>query len=131
MAPKIIERWHHIIAANHLDELDEILAEEAVFESPVVFKPQAGKALTTMYLTAAAKLLNNGSFRYVNEWFAERSAVLEFESVVDGIAVNGVDMIFWNDAEKIVRFKVMVRPRKAMDALQDAMGRLLAAATKP
>lgn len=129
--PELIERWHQVLANNDLGLLDGLLADEAVFESPVVFKPQVGKSLTTMYLAAAAKLLNNGAFRYTNSWYAERSAVLEFETELSGIVVNGVDMIFWNDEGKIVRFKVMIRPRKAIEALQDAMARLLASGIKP
>lgn len=127
--PDTITRWHQLLETNDLAALDALLADDVVFESPVLWKPQAGKMLTAMYLRAAASLLKNDSFRYVNAWHAERSAVLEFETVLDGVTVNGVDMIFWDETSRIVRFKVMVRPRKALDALQEAMGKLLAAAT--
>lgn len=124
-----MQRWHSLVAANDLTALSDLLDDDATFESPVVFKPQRGRALTAMYLYAAASLLSNETFRYVNTWYAERSAVLEFECVLDGITINGVDMIFWNDAERITRFKVMVRPMKAMNALHAAMARLVGAKT--
>lgn len=130
MSHPTIARWHDLIRNNDVALLDDLLAEDAVFESPVIYKPQLGKALTRMYLAAAAKLLNNGTFRYLNEWVTERSAVLEFESAVNGVTINGVDMIFWNDAGQITRFKVMVRPKKGMEVLQEAMMQLLAEATK-
>lgn len=126
MRPAVIERWHRNVATNDMSLLDDILAEDAVFQSPIVHTPQAGKAITAKYLMGAAVVLNNASFHYVNEWYGERSAVLEFEAVVDGIQVNGVDMIFWNDADRIVRFKVMIRPLKAINLLHQKMGALLA-----
>jgi hypothetical protein len=80
-----------------------------------------------MYLGAALRLLNNGSFRYVGEWVGAESAVLEFETTLDGMLVNGVDMIWWNEAGRITRFKVMVRPLRGMEALRAGMAALLAA----
>ena len=102
--------------------LDALLAEDVVFESPVVHTPQAGKALTTGYLRAAAQVLGNSTFRYLNEWYAEGSAVLEFACEIDGISINGVDMIFWGTDGRITRFKVMVRPLKAINLLHQMMG---------
>lgn len=127
MQPAVMERWHRIVETRDMSALGDLLADDAVFQSPIVHTPQAGKAITAKYLMgAAAVLLAGGTFRYVNEWIAERSAVLEFEAVVDGIQVNGVDMIFWNDADRIVRFKVMVRPLKAIHLLHQKMAALLA-----
>ena len=113
----VIERWYRLFAAQDLAGLDELLAEDVVFQSPAVHSPQVGKPITRRYLEAAHKVLNNGSFRYVGEWFAERSAVLEFETIIDGLQLNGVDMITWDAEARIVRFKVMVRPIKALQAL--------------
>ncbi|MFO1392248.1 MAG: nuclear transport factor 2 family protein [Steroidobacteraceae bacterium] len=114
---KVIDRWHRLVAARDLAGLDDLLADDVVFQSPAVHSPQVGKAVTRRYLEAALKVLNNDSFRYVGEWFAERSAVLEFETVIDGLQLNGVDVITWDVADRIVRFKVMVRPIKALQAL--------------
>lgn len=117
--------WHAFVASRDPAVLDAALAEDVVFESPVVHQPQAGKALTRMYLLGAAMTLGNESFRYVGEWRAERSAVLEFVCEVEGITINGVDMIWWNEAGLITRFKVMVRPLKAMELLRAKMAALL------
>jgi len=117
--------WHAFIDSRDPAVLEAALADDVVFESPVVHTPQAGKALTRMYLLGAAMTLGNDSFRYVGEWRSERSAVLEFTCVVDGISINGVDMIWWNEAGLIDRFKVMVRPLKAMEMLRAKMAALL------
>lgn len=123
--PATIERWHRLVKDRDLRALHELLAEDVVFVSPVVHTPQAGRAITQAYLQAALQVLNNSSFRYLNEWFGTDSAVLEFECVVDGITVNGIDMIHWNAQGRIDHFKVMVRPLKAVNKLHELMGREL------
>jgi len=117
--------WHAFIESRDPAVLDAALAEDAVFESPVVHTPQAGKALVRLYLVGAAMTLGNETFRYVGEWRAARSAVLEFACEVDGITINGVDMIWWDEAGLITRFKVMVRPLKAINLLHQKMAALL------
>lgn len=123
--PKTIHRWHDYIVRDDAVLLDQLLAEDVIFESPVVFKPQAGKAITFKYLRAAAVVLNSPSFKYLGEWYADRSAVLEFSTEIDGIAINGIDMIHWNDDGLITHFKVMVRPLKAINMLHQKMGERL------
>lgn len=127
MKPPAIEHWHQFAQSPTAAGLDKLLADDVVFQSPVVHTPQVGKAITTKYLSSAVKVLNNGSFRYLNEWIGPTSAVLEFEVTVDGIEINGVDMIEWNTANRIVRFKVMVRPLQAINLLQQLMMRALQA----
>jgi hypothetical protein len=116
-----LARWHRIVANRDLADLDDLLADEAVFESPAVHTPQVGKAITRKYLAAANVVLMNDSFRYVGEWLGERSAVLEFKCMLGEIEVDGIDMIEWNDADRIARFKVMVRPVKALQTLMPLM----------
>jgi hypothetical protein len=125
--PKAIRDWHALAEARDASGLDSLLADDVVFVSPVVHTPQVGKAITTAYLTAALAVLNNGSFRYLNEWIGESSAVLEFETVIDGITLNGIDMISWNADDRISQFKVMVRPLKAINLLHQMMGARLMA----
>ena len=125
MTATTIERWHQIVRDRDPQQLHALLAEDVVFLSPVVHTPQLGRAITYQYLLAATQVLNNESFVYLNQWFGERSAVLEFESTVEGIVINGVDMIEWNGAGQISRFKVMVRPLKAVNKLHELMGRML------
>lgn len=125
MAPPVIQRWIDIVDNGRIVELNDLLADHAVFYSPAVFTPQEGRAKTLAYLTAAAKLFANTSFRYVEQWYGERSAVLEFTTEIDGIHVNGIDMIHWNDDGKITAVKVMLRPMKALQTVIPQMGRLL------
>ena len=125
-----VEAWHRIAEARDPRGLAELLADDVVFVSPVVHTPQRGRLLTRMYLTAAMHVLGNASFRYVREVVGAGDAVLEFEAEVDGITVNGVDMIRWDAQGRIVDFKVMVRPAKAMALLQQKMAELLAQAGK-
>ena len=130
-APATIERWHQVVKDRDVRALHELLAEDVVFVSPVVHTPQAGRAITQAYLQAALQVLNNSSFRYLNQWFGADSAVLEFESVVEGITVNGIDMIHWNAQGRIDHFKVMMRPLKAVNKLHELMGRQLQRDAQP
>jgi ketosteroid isomerase-like protein len=124
--PSALERWHRIIESRDITRLDDLLADDVVFESPAVHTPQQGKALTHKYLAAACVVLNNGSFQYVGEWHGEQSAVLEFKCQLGEVAVNGIDMIEWNAEGLITRFKVMVRPVKALQTLMPLMAAELA-----
>ena len=122
-----LDRWHRMVAARTTEGLCDLLAEDVTFQSPAVHSPQAGRTITLKYLECASRLLNNGHFRYVGEWRAERSAVLEFETRLGDVEVNGIDMIWWNERQQIVRFKVMVRPIKALQTLMPLMAAALQA----
>jgi SnoaL-like domain len=126
MTPPVIERWIDIIENGRTSELEDLLAADAVFYSPAVFTPQEGRDTAVAYLAAAAKVFGDTDFQYVEKWYGERSAILEFAATIDGKYVNGIDMIHWNDAEKIVSVKVMVRPFKGLQALMPKMAELLA-----
>ncbi len=119
--------WHRILKNKDVAGLADLLADDAVFHSPVVHTSQEGKAKTTMYLAGAFHVLGNNSFRYLREVVGERDAVLEFAVEVDGITVNGVDMIRWREDGRIVDFKVMLRPLKAINLVHQKMGALLEA----
>ena len=121
-----IDAWHALAKARNPRALAALLAEDVVFHSPVVHTPQRGRLLATQYLSAALMILGNDSFRYVREIRGEHDAVLEFELELDGVQVNGVDLIRWNEAGQITDFKVMVRPLKAIQAVQQKMAELLA-----
>lgn len=125
MTPPLIDRWITIIETGRTDDLDALLADDAVFYSPAVFRPQEGKALTSKYLKAAAKVFGDNDFHYVEQWYSDRSAILEFAVTVNDIYVNGIDMIHWNDDEQIVSFKVMLRPFKGLQAIMAPMAELL------
>jgi len=105
--------------------LDNILADDVVFHSPIVHTPQEGKPITKLYLTAALYVFNNDSFKYLREVISNNNAVLEFTTVIDGITVNGVDMITWGADGRITEFKVMIRPLKAINLIHKMMGEML------
>jgi hypothetical protein len=119
-APAPVTAWHAIAEARDPAGLDALLADDVVFRSPAVHAPQAGKALTTAYLSAAVVVLGP-TMTYKREWYAERNAVLEFEAVLDGLTVHGIDMLEWNDAGQLVEFTVMVRPIRGLGKLIEKM----------
>lgn len=130
MIEDVIARWHRYLGGEVPDGLGELLADDVVFYSPVVYTPQRGKALTTTYLEAASRALSGGPggpFEYTKQVLAGDTAVLEFETSVDGKYVNGVDIIRCDAAGRIVEFRVMMRPLRAIQAVHQEMGRRLAA----
>ncbi|GAA4337137.1 nuclear transport factor 2 family protein [Variovorax defluvii] len=127
MNQDVLATWHALVRTRDTRGLDALLADQVVFHSPVVHTPQAGKAVTTQYLSAAFHVFFNPSFRYVRELVGPRDAVLEFQVEIDGISVNGVDMIRWDEAGKIVDFKVMIRPLKAINLIHQKMAAMLQA----
>ena len=120
-----IKTWHSLVEKRDVRGLDDFLADEAVFHSPVVHTPQVGKAITRKYLAAAFRVFFNDTFRYVREWQGDRDAVLEFMVELDGIKVNGVDMIKWDEEGKVTEFKVMLRPLKAVNLIHQKMADML------
>ncbi|EKF21727.1 snoaL-like domain protein [Mycolicibacterium hassiacum DSM 44199] len=124
--PRVVTEWLRFINSGDRALLDELLDESATFYSPAVFTPQQGRDKAAAYLLAAEKMFSGTDFTYVSQWYGERSAVLEFRATLDGIVVEGVDIIHWSDAEKIVDFKVMIRPLKALQTVIPKMAELLA-----
>lgn len=123
--PDPVAEWHRILETRDLAALASLLHDDAVFLSPVVHTPQRGKRSVMAYLGAAAEVLGSPSFRYVREIIGARDAMLEFETELDGVQVNGIDLIRWDDAGRIVEFKVMVRPLKAIQAVHARMAERL------
>ena len=126
----VVDAWHQVVRERDAKALWELIAEDATFHSPVVHTPQRGRQLTYAYLYAAFQVFANDSFRYVRELAGDRDAVLEFQVEIDGIVVNGVDMIRWDDDGRIVDFKVMLRPLKAVNLIHQKMAQALGAAPK-
>ena len=133
MIEQVVERWHRFITGTLSEGLDTLLADDVVFYSPIVYTPQRGKAVTTMYLNAAAQTLpgdgGDGAFRYTKQVLADNVAVLEFETTVDGKYVNGVDIIRCDDDGRIVEFRVMIRPLQAINIVHEQMRAMLEVAT--
>lgn len=120
-----LERWHEMVESKDTSMLDAIIADDCVFYSPIVHTPQEGKDLTVRYLTAAAEVLGGEGFRYVREIIGDKQAAMEFETVCDGIVINGIDIVTWNEQGQIDSFKVMVRPLKAVNMLHSQMMAML------
>ena len=118
--------WHQCVRDSDMSALDDILHDDVVFYSPVIFSPQEGRFLTKMYLKGATKVLASDDFTYVREMVDAENIVLEFEAKVDGLIINGVDMMKLDETGKITEFKVMVRPFKAIHLLKEKMVEALA-----
>jgi hypothetical protein len=131
---RCLDHWHEFLRSADIDLLDDLLDDDCVFVSPIVFTPQRGKDITKLYLTAASTTLagepdaepsgnggNGGGFCYVRTVREGNDAVLEFETTLNGKYVNGVDLITCNDDGRIVDFKVMIRPLQAINAVHDQM----------
>ena len=122
-----LSTWHELVRTKNTKGLSSVLADEVVFYSPVVHTPQVGKTITVQYLSAALHVFVNESFQYVRELTGPRDAVLEFQVEIDGINVNNVDMIKWDDEGKIIEFKVLIRPLKAVNLIHQKMAAMLQA----
>ena len=142
MIEKTIENWHSFLRGNL--ELDDLLHEECVFFSPVVFKPLKGREFTKLYLKAAYKVFpgdeenqekndsstDSGSFNYTKYILDGNHAALEFETIIDGIEINGIDIITCDENSRITEFKVMIRPKKAVEKIQEQMASMLESITE-
>ena len=125
MIEQTIAAWHTYVESG--EGLDELLADDVVFYSPVVYTPQRGREITSLYLRGAMQVLGAGDFSYVREVLSGDTAVLEFETTVEGKYVNGVDIIRTDGAGRILEFRVMLRPLQAVNAVHEHMGAMLAA----
>ena len=125
-----LDHWYDYMKSHDHKALWDLLHPDAVFESPVVHTPQRGRDITFKYLSSAEKVLGGAGFSYTGEWRSENGAVLEFEKQIDGILINGVDIITFSGDGRITHFKVMVRPLKAINLLHRLMGEQLAAAAQ-
>jgi hypothetical protein len=131
MAEHPISTWHRIVRERDAAALDGLLDADVVFLSPVVHTPQRGCALASLYLRAALEVFCAPEFRYVREIVGDSDAMLEFETELGGVHVNGVDIIRWNAAGKITEFKVMIRPLQGLNAIHARMAEVLQARSTP
>ena len=117
-----IKEWHEIVKSGNTENLSSIIDSDCIFYSPVVFTPQKGKELAIKYLSAAALVFGDDSFKYIKEVINEKNACLEFELKLNGIEINGVDLISWNANNIISEFKVLIRPLKGVQLIHELMG---------
>ena len=129
MSQSALDKWYGYMKSHDRAALWDLLHPDAVFESPVVHTPQRGRDITFKYLSSAEKVLGGPGFKYIGEWRSDTGAVLEFENEIEGIKINGVDIITFSADDRIIHFKVMVRPLKGMNLLHRLMGEQLAKET--
>lgn len=121
----MLNKWHTLIENNAVSDISTLLADDVTLFSPVIHTPIKGKEMVSLYLTAAFHTFLNGTFTYNREFSGDNAAVLEFSLVIQAIDINGIDMITWNEAGKITEFKVMIRPYKALNMINDQMTAML------
>ena len=142
MIEQVVARWHAFIRGGPSGGLDELLDDDVVFYSPIVFTPQRGKQITSLYLRAATQTFAGpdstpsrvnapeGAFRYTKTVLGDNQAVLEFETTMEGKYVNGVDIIRCNDEGRIIEFRVMIRPLQAVNLVHQQMAAMLESMTE-
>jgi len=118
-------KWHEFVKSREMSKLNGFIAEDAVFHSPVVWTPQKGKKIVQIYLAAAGQIIGNDHFEYVREILNDNCAVLEFKTIIDGISVEGVDLITFNNKDQLTDMKVMIRPLKAVNIVHQKIGEFL------
>ncbi|MGE4408776.1 nuclear transport factor 2 family protein [Pseudomonas sp.] len=125
-----LQAWHRMVAAGDLGGLPELLHPQAVFRSPMAYKPYEGAAAVNLILTTVLRVFED--FRYHRELASVegRDVVLEFSARVGDRELKGIDMIRFDEAGRIVDFEVMIRPMSGLQALGEEMGRRLAAYTR-
>lgn len=122
---KGLDIWHQFVKTRNNDGLSDFIADDAVLYSPVVFTPIEGNFMVSMYLMAASEIIANNSFKYVREVCDDTNAFLEFETEIDGIIVNGIDMLKFTEDGKLQEIKVMIRPLKGVNIVHQKMGEYL------
>tara|TARA_R110000764_G_scaffold41455_2_gene93269 strand:- start:5933 stop:6316 length:384 start_codon:yes stop_codon:yes gene_type:complete len=121
----MLSNWHTLIKNKAVSQVSTLLADDVTLYSPVIHTPIKGKEMVSIYLTAAFHTFLNGSFNYDREFLSNNAAVLEFSLKIQDIDINGIDMITWNEQGKITEFKVMIRPYKALNMINDQMTAML------
>lgn len=120
-----LDTWHKFVNERNIHELNSFISDDVTLFSPVVFKPIKGKFMVTMYLQAAAEIIANDSFKYVREVVDKQNAILEFETEINGLSVNGVDMLQFTKDGKLKEIKVMIRPLKGVNVVHQKMAEYL------
>ena len=120
-----ISKWHEVVKLRDYNLLKEILDENVIFYSPVVYTPQKGKSITLNYLSAANEVFNSSNFRYRKEIINDKSASLEFTLTIDDTDINGIDLISWNNSGLITEFKVFIRPLQGVNLIHKLMQNMI------
>tara|TARA_B100000953_G_scaffold236476_1_gene197968 strand:+ start:2273 stop:2659 length:387 start_codon:yes stop_codon:yes gene_type:complete len=120
-----ISKWHQVVELRDYNLLKEILSENVIFYSPVIYTPQKGKSITLNYLVAASEVFNSSNFKYTKEIINNKFASLEFKLTIDDTEINGIDLISWNEEGLITEFKVFIRPLQGVNLIHKLMHKML------
>ena len=120
-----VSKWHEVVKNRDYNLLTEILHNDVIFYSPVVYSPQRGKDITLKYLAAASEVFNSSNFQYIKEINNKKFASLEFTLTIDDTEINGIDLISWDDAGLITEFKVFIRPLQGVNLIHKLMQQML------
>ena len=115
-----VDAWHLSLEKNDPSILYDVLDDSFKFYSPAVFKSKE-KYMGFIYLMAASQTFLNNNFSYKRQIIDKDNAVLEFECIINDVAINGVDLFKWNNDNKFTEMKVMIRTEKALDAVKSEM----------
>ena len=120
-----VSKWHEVVKNRDYNLLTEILHDDVIFYSPVVYSPQHGKDITLKYLAAASEVFNSSNFKYIKEINNQNFTSLEFTLTIDDTEINGIDLISWDDAGLITEFKVFMRPLRGVNLMHKLMQQML------
>lgn len=125
-AAQTLAQWHQMVAQRDLSGLAALIDEQAVFRSPMAFKPYLGSTAMQMVLHTVITVFED--FNYHREFVSAEgdSVVLEFSARVGDKQLKGIDMLRFNEQGKIIEFEVMIRPFSALQALGQEMAQKLA-----
>ena len=123
-----IAHWHEMLANRDMSILNELLADDIVFRSPVAFNPYPGKPVVFFILSNVIQIFEN--FTYHREFYTEDglNVVLEFSANIGDKKLKGIDMIRFNEDGQMIDFEVMIRPKSGIEALATLMGQRMAQA---
>ncbi len=125
---KLLDKWHDVVFNKNIDALQDLLSDNIVFYSPVVFKPKNTKEESIFVLSNVIEVLQD--FKYHREFIDGNNWALEFSANVGNKSVKGIDLIEFDDNGQIVNFEVLIRPLSGLIALGEDMNRRFADAGK-
>ncbi|NIE64336.1 nuclear transport factor 2 family protein [Burkholderia sp. Ax-1719] len=118
--------WHELVASKDLGKLESIVHPDAVFRSPMAFKPYGPAPALLMALRTVITIFEDFTYHRQFSSADGHDIVLEFSATVQDKQLKGIDMIRFDETGRIVEFEVMIRPFNALQVLGAEMGARLA-----
>jgi SnoaL-like domain len=105
--------------AKELDRMAELLSEDVVLHSPILFRGFEGREMVSQVLTHVAATLEN--LTYVDELVEGRSVVLRFKADVGDRELEGIDFLELDEDGKVAELTVFMRPLSALNRFNEQM----------